>query len=373
MASYYTDEGFGQTMQGRLLDSLTHSQDPSQRVFCCCRESSIAVLAFARGFGFVMVPVINTMNLSIRHFLVVSLSLLTVTVTKKSCEGFLQCIQPGFCVSQQKFGSQCVLFEQPFKPVATEAAGAGQDELKDSAVDIQKKRALELWSSVRDVVEVDDQVSNLVSSKLDNGLVPPVFHAYVALSQRVRAAENAKKSTEVSMYSATQFRANTQNLQSHPSANKVTAGEPGNNTLKAGKVNVDDFFYSDKKARSEVRDVSLKGIWVFSKEWTEKVCRLLNSDAEMVGADVEATKVDSDFELGAVEDMSDSYLITRRLSRGVVAECLTMPATGTRAIVGNPGIGKSWTLIYALQQLLLRNDACVLFFSAKPGVALALI
>jgi hypothetical protein len=57
MASYYADEGIGQTMQGRLLDSLTHSQDP--RVFCCCRESSIAVLAFARGFGFVVVPVIN--------------------------------------------------------------------------------------------------------------------------------------------------------------------------------------------------------------------------------------------------------------------------------------------------------------------------
>jgi hypothetical protein len=31
-----------------------------RRVFCCCRDSSIAVLAFARGFGFVMVPVINT-------------------------------------------------------------------------------------------------------------------------------------------------------------------------------------------------------------------------------------------------------------------------------------------------------------------------
>jgi hypothetical protein len=30
-----------------------------RRVFCCCRESSIAVLAFTRGFGFVMVPVIN--------------------------------------------------------------------------------------------------------------------------------------------------------------------------------------------------------------------------------------------------------------------------------------------------------------------------
>jgi hypothetical protein len=30
MASYYTDKGIGQTMQGRLLDSLTHSQDPSQ-------------------------------------------------------------------------------------------------------------------------------------------------------------------------------------------------------------------------------------------------------------------------------------------------------------------------------------------------------
>jgi hypothetical protein len=51
MASYYTDEGIGQTMQGRLLDSLTHSQDPSQKNETGCRESSIAVLALPEGSG----------------------------------------------------------------------------------------------------------------------------------------------------------------------------------------------------------------------------------------------------------------------------------------------------------------------------------
>jgi hypothetical protein len=166
------------------------------------------------------------------------------------------------------------------------------------------------------------------------------------------------------------------NLGSHPSADitNIFAGEPGKNTqLDGGFINVESFFDGDEMARFEVRDRDLRENWVFSEEWTKTVCALLNTDAEMVGADVEVTKVDSDFYLGNVKDTSSTDLITRRLSRGVVAECLTMTPRDTLAIVGNPGIGKSWTLIYALQQLLLRNGACVLFFIAKRGRALACI
>jgi hypothetical protein len=39
------------------------------------------------------------------------------------------------------------------------------------------------------------------------------------------------------------------------------------------------------------------------------------------------------------------------------------------AIVGSPGIGKSWSLIYALQQALLFKNACVLFCFQKVGNA----
>ena len=39
-------------------------------------------------------------------------------------------------------------------------------------------------------------------------------------------------------------------------------------------------------------------------------------------------------------------------------------------MVGNPGIGKSWTLIYALQQALLYENACVLLCFQKDKMAI---
>jgi ABC-type glutathione transport system ATPase component len=78
---------------------------------------------------------------------------------------------------------------------------------------------------------------------------------------------------------------------------------------------------------------------------------LVNADAEMVGEDVEVTSVESHMEIGHAVVGNGDYLITRRASRGVVAEALRLPPEATRAIVGTEGIGKSWTLIFALQLL----------------------
>jgi hypothetical protein len=316
------------------------------------------------------------MNQSLHRLLpiVVLVLLLIVAVTTKSCVGFLvpQCIHADrFSFYKWNHGSKCMLSELPLEPGA-------------STVALQKERALELWKVVQSVVDIDKRVADVISTKIVNGLVPPVFHAYVALSQSLRAAERAKGSAEVSMDAAIGFRAENvdasvkQNLQSRPSANKVAAGhemaKSGESpVVNRGFINENSFFDSDGKARFEVRDRALRESWIFSDEWTAKVCALLNADAEMVGADVEVTRVGSDYNMGKVKGTSSTYLITRRLSRGVIAECLKMPSEDTVAIVGNPGIGKSWTLIYALQQLLLQEGACVLFFSAKNKKALACI
>ena len=81
------------------------------------------------------------------------------------------------------------------------------------------------------------------------------------------------------------------------------------------------------------------------------------------GEDIEVTKLLEPLE---VDLKSGRNLITRRLSRGVVADCFAKSeAKSTYAIVGNPGIGKSWTLIYALQQALLYENVCVFFASKK--------
>jgi hypothetical protein len=52
-------------------------------------------------------------------------------------------------------------------------------------------------------------------------------------------------------------------------------------------------------------------------------------------------------------------LITRPESRGVVNSCFDCP--GTSVVMGSPGIGKSWNLLFALQQALLYDGANVIF------------
>jgi hypothetical protein len=254
------------------------------------------------------------------------------------------------------------------------ASATVQDKLEKSVVTLQKDRALELWENVvRKSVDIDGTVAVDVAEKLKMGLVPPIFHAYCA-----RAAGHATENAGVSVKGIADDDSDEsarQNLATHRSAQNEAGDEPGNRdraSLDEELIDGDSFF-DGTNVRLKIRDSDLKEVWTFSEPWTKIVRKLLCTDAKMVGADVEVTEVDSDFNLGKVKNSSDAHLITRRLSRGVVAECLNMAPGDTVAIVGNPGIGKSWTLIYALQQLLLQEGACVLFFMAKRGRALACI
>jgi hypothetical protein len=251
--------------------------------------------------------------------------------------------------------------KEAYEPKLAETAD--RDELDTSPICVQKGRALVLWKAV----DVDDKLANVIKGKLEDGLVPPVFHVYCAVFQGKRAKGNvgvSKEAIELLRPEIPDGR-DEESQPSEPIAT-ITEGEAGTDTLsQKGFIKVKSFFGSDEKAIFEVPDDAAGKSWVFSKVWTAKVCALLNADAEMVGADVEVTKVDSHFNMGKVEDTSDAHLIMRRLSRGIVAKCLNMAPEDTLAIVGNPGIGKSWTLIYALQQLLLRKGACVLFSAQR--------
>jgi hypothetical protein len=230
-----------------------------------------------------------------------------------------------------------------------------------------------LWKSVHQALKVPDDVVSTVTVRLGLGLVPPVFHAYVALFQKMGGA---KKLQQDEMVSVKEDEMIPHALEKLPSMNRVEGGTATSSQI--GEIEfLKDYsgaFFTEKKdgeARRKVQDDNL--VWTFSDPATAIVCQLINAEAEMIGADVEITKVDSDFGIGKAIDASTTHLITRRLSRGVVSESLNMPATDTRAIVGCPGIGKSWTLIYALQQLLLQDGACVLFFASKRNIALACI
>jgi hypothetical protein len=122
--------------------------------------------------------------------------------------------------------------------------------------------------------------------------------------------------------------------------------------------------------------------WEYSPELTRDVVHLINTPAEMIGEDVEVTPLSTNFGLDDTkspiargEDDCGVNLITRRFSRGVVLDCFrncTRP-TRTLAITGNPGIGKSYSLLFALQQALLFDRVCVMLFLPKQSKAMICI
>jgi hypothetical protein len=160
------------------------------------------------------------------------------------------------------------------------------------------------------------------------------------------------------------------------SADPVTPGEPSESMqppLQISRKNYESaFLFTDMHgkhfAKKEVRDdgLGMHHVWTFDSDLTDAVSGLVNESSEMVGRDVEVTTVSSSLidTIGLVS-VTD-FLITRNLSRGVVADCFRRSKENSEyAIVGSPGIGKSWTLLYALQQALLYNGACVAFFQQK--------
>jgi hypothetical protein len=132
------------------------------------------------------------------------------------------------------------------------------------------------------------------------------------------------------------------------------------------------FFCKDiKTARVNVIDDRLSKLWKFDDGYTKLVTDLVNEPAEMKGHDIEVTQMNSAFQ---VDKQSGTNLITRSLSRGVVADCFHCSREESiHTITGNPGIGKSWTLVYALQQALLYENACVMICFQKVGAALVCI
>jgi hypothetical protein len=259
--------------------------------------------------------------------------------------------------------TSCVASEYPF--------GSDTDSHDEDPVVSQQGRALALWDTVCRELNVPEDVMKTVTERLEQGLVPPVFHAYSAL---FKTMGGTKKLQQDELASTKQNEMIAQVLGSLPSMNRVKEGSAvASQTGQVGDTDFMDAFFTKKGlARKGVQDAN-NLVWTFSPRWTKEVCHLINAEAEMIGADVEITQVDSDFRVGTVRSASATHLITRRLSRGVVAECLGMFAEDIFAIVGCPGIGKSWALIYALQQLLLQDGACVLFFAAKDKMALACI
>lgn len=161
-------------------------------------------------------------------------------------------------------------------------------------------------------------------------------------------------------------------LHSRRSYHKVTAGQVDTGrTLEFDELcrNMNDAVDASGKAALSIKDCKLGRSWCFSRRQTDFAVELVNTHATMLGEDIECTPLSFiSITLGPGSRMP---LLTRPETRGIVAETFHRfrkkagDNGSVSAIVGTPGIGKSWTLFYALQQALHYDGASVLFFFLK--------
>jgi hypothetical protein len=113
---------------------------------------------------------------------------------------------------------------------------------------------------------------------------------------------------------------------------------------------------------------SEEGVWEYMHEYANDAAHLVNEFAFMKGHGVEATALTNLFKIDKNAVLGETkYLLTRPQSRGVVSSCFHFKTTS--AIVGSPGIGKSWSLLFALQQALLYDGAVVLLYVCNEGAS----
>ena len=240
---------------------------------------------------------------------------------------------------------------------------------KDEMILIQKERALEHWNNA----VANSQSSKLrelhdsMVSELHRGIVPPAFHALTAKESHYLFPVGTTVSINDANSGKIELSAEKVKMGTCIASQEKRIGEI---STRQEKSYLDAFFDKNGSANYEVEDSALMKSWKFDEDYTKTISDLVNAQAEMVGEDVEVTALTGNFPV--IE--GNTNLITRRLSRGVVSDCFgRSKPKSTYAIVGNPGIGKSWNLIYALQQALIYENVCVLFCFQKTGDALVCI
>eukprot|EP00978_Attheya_sp_CCMP212_P048372 scaffold511393_cov122-Attheya_sp.AAC.1 len=88
----------------------------------------------------------------------------------------------------------------------------------------------------------------------------------------------------------------------------------------------------------------------------------------MIGYGMEQTSIQYNFAIDPSRNGAMD-LLTRPESRGIVGKALTGELRETCEMVGSPGIGKSWSLLYALQQACLFDGANVCLFVSQDSRA----
>lgn len=237
-------------------------------------------------------------------------------------------------------------------------------------IEVQKSRAIRQWKEAfSKQFFTSRSIYDEVLQQLNEGKVPPIYHTLCRDPEKRLFLPNTVVSDGNSQSGSIEF--STMFVEAGCSTRNVNESTNEAIWYNDNFSYQDAFFATDGLGLLVVSDISLKENWMFDMTMTNVITNLVNTSADMVGYDVEVTEMSSVFPF---DKKKGRFLLTRSLSRGVVADCFeNSEADSIYAIVGSPGIGKSWTLIYALQQALLFENVCVMFCFQKDERALVCI
>jgi hypothetical protein len=255
------------------------------------------------------------------------------------------------------------------------------EEKSENIIETQKNRAMVLWQHWYHLGNFNETVYSEVMKKLKNGEVPSIFHTLCrSVDERLFLPDTKFDYMKtISGDTSTSKETIVENIPIYIYLSAKTVEVGVALCRVAGEISsnkpdsyLKGFFCDDNKmARVHIVDHQLSNKWTFDEEYTRIVTNLVNAPAKMVGHDVEVTRLKAPFYL---DRKSGKNLITRSLSRGVVADCFRRSKCGgNHGIVGNPGIGKSWTLLYALQQAMLYENVCVMICFQNHATGLVCI
>jgi hypothetical protein len=218
-------------------------------------------------------------------------------------------------------------------------------DLKPSAnaldlIEVQKVRAISRWEEAfAKKYVVSEKIYNDVLKQLRVGRVPPIYHTFcrdplkrlflpnVFVSKgdehsgsiTISAKKATAGSSEIPLTSPRNlWYATHRSVQATGQKLLYLLDYQNTTWLPDNFSYLDAFFTKDGHVFTSVRDDLLKENWQFDKETTNVVTDLVNSSAKMLGHDLELTELSSAF---PVDRKNGRNLITRSLSRGVVADC----------------------------------------------------
>jgi hypothetical protein len=274
-------------------------------------------------------------------------------------------VQEQISMAIQKFLNFVVVDPHP-QPLDTlrdreEAKKIASDEYAVRDVPIPEATTDDLFTAGHTKITIRKSLFLEIIRELEMGLVPPIYHALIRGQPFVAFRNNhyimpsgstvvagslpPEKAASLACYGSAIFLEDGMGMD---------VGNRGRNLNHA---------VSEEGTPFALLADGVNSIWNYDQSAAVSAANLVNQRAKMIGLCLEATPLTDLFDIDKIKPNTTQFLVTRPESRGVVACCFARQDTS--AIVGCPGIGKSWQLIYALQQALLYDGANVLLCVGK--------